>query len=72
MITQLPDNIVIFGSYLPAWIFCMLGGLLVSVASHLVLTRAALLAAIPLLPIFYLLLWLASSMAVWLAFFAEG
>ncbi|MXU66050.1 YtcA family lipoprotein [Oceanomicrobium pacificus] len=71
MLIPLPDTIVIFGSYFPAWIFCLLAGLALPIAGHFALLRAGLIPAVPLLPLFYLLLWLSGGLALWLIFFGR-
>ncbi|PRY20474.1 YtcA family uncharacterized protein [Aliiruegeria haliotis] len=72
MLVQLPDTIVIFGSYFPAWIFCLIAGGILPVAGHVALHRSGIIAAVPFLPVFYVLLWLCGSLALWLAFFGRG
>ena len=61
--------ITIFGSYFPAWIACLLIGLLATLVAYLVLRVFGLLSVIPLPAIFYLLTTLFAAMSTWLLFF---
>jgi hypothetical protein len=55
----------IFGSFFPAWLVCLVSGLLLTIAAHWLLMRARVVLALPILTypsltaLFTLTLWLA-------------
>ena len=65
-------SFILFGSYFPAWIACLIVAILVTVLSHIVLRRTGLLMAIPVLPVFYLLVGIFAGMTTWLILFSSG
>ena len=65
-------SFVLFGSYFPAWVACLMGGIFAVILVHVVLRQTGMLVAMPLLPIFYLLTCLFAGMTTWLVFFSAG
>ena len=65
-------SFVLFGSYFPAWVACLMAGLVVVTLVHLILRQTEMLVAIPLLPIFYIFTCLFAGMTTWLVFFSAG
>ena len=65
-------SFMLFGSYFPAWVACLIVAILVTVLSHLVLRRTGLLRAVPALPVFYLLVSIFAGMTTWLTLFSSG
>ena len=65
-------SFILFGSYFPAWVACLIVAILVTVLSHIVLRRTGLLLAMPALPVFYLLVAIFSGMTSWLILFSSG
>jgi hypothetical protein len=57
----------ILGSFFPAWILCLLAGLLLTVAVHWLLLRAGVVLALPILT--YPSLTALFTFGLWFAFF---
>jgi ABC-type dipeptide/oligopeptide/nickel transport system permease subunit len=62
----------LFGSYFPAWVLCLVAGIFGVTLVHILLRKTGMLAAMPLLPIFYLLTLVFVGMSTWLLFFSAG
>lgn len=63
---------VIFGSYFPAWIACVIMGLIAAAAVQVLLRATDMVTAVPLLPIFHLLVVLFGATTSWLILFSAG
>lgn len=59
----------VLGSYFPAWIICIVGGLILTVIARLVFIALNLAAYLRPAPLVYLCLMIAFTMSVWLLFF---
>lgn len=70
--SDLSISFVLFGSYFPAWVACLMVGLVLTAITHVILRQTEMLSAIPLLPVFYLLVAIFGGMTTWLIFFAGG
>jgi hypothetical protein len=57
----------ILGSFFPAWLVCLVLSLLLTIAAHLLLLRAQIVLALPILT--YPSLTALFTFALWLAFF---
>lgn len=57
----------VLGSFFPAWLFCLLLGLLLTVATRQLVLRARVVVAVPILT--YPSLTALFTFALWLAFF---
>lgn len=57
----------ILGSFFPAWLLCLVSGLLLTVAAHLLLVRIHVILALPVLT--YPSLTALLTCALWLTFF---
>lgn len=60
----------ILGSYFPTWMLCALIGLLGVVLVRVVLIRTGVDSELPVPVLVYLSLWIAITLAVWLAWLA--
>ncbi len=65
-------SFMLFGSYFPAWTACLIVAIIVTALSHIALRRTGLLMAIPVLPVFYLLVGIFAGMTTWLILFSAG
>lgn len=60
----------IAGAYFPAWLLCMIGGLLGFWVIHLVFLRTGIIPFLFPIPLVYAALLVASICGLWLLFFA--
>jgi len=60
----------IAGAYFPAWLFCMIGGLLAFWVIHLVIVRTGMIPFLVPIPLVYAALITAMICGLWLLFFA--
>jgi hypothetical protein len=59
----------VLGSYFPAWIFCILLGLAMTLVARQLLIGFKLRPHLPPAPVLYVCLLIVFTLAVWLAFF---
>lgn len=59
------------GAFFPAWLICMVGGLVVAIILRTVIARLGLEPYIGPRLLMYLLLYLASTCTLWLLFFSH-
>jgi hypothetical protein len=57
----------VFGSFFPAWLVCLAGGVLLSFAAHWLISRLGIVIAVPVLT--YPSLTALFACALWLVFF---
>lgn len=62
----------IFGSYFPAWLVCAVLGVIVTVVVRRILVATGVNAHLPLAPVVYLSLAVASSIGIWLMWTGGG
>jgi hypothetical protein len=62
-------SIVVFGAGFPAWLFCMVGGVIATVAVHLVLSSKKRVVLLVPLPLSYPALTAVFAVLIWLLVF---
>ena len=60
----------IAGAYFPAWLLCMIGGLLAFWVLHLVIVRTGMIPFLVPIPLVYAAMIMAMICGLWLLFFA--
>lgn len=61
----------LFGAAFPDWLFCLIGGVILTVVVHVVLSVAGRTALLAPLPVSYVGLFAIFSVLIWLAVFAH-
>ncbi len=70
ILTGCDPQLNLAGAYIPAWLVCALGGLLLFWLIHLILMRTGMVPFLIPIPLVYIALIIALTCMLWLLFFA--
>ena len=71
MLTGCDPQLNLAGAYIPAWLVCAVGGLLLFWMIHLILLRTGMIPFLIPIPLVYLALIIAMTCMLWLLFFSS-